>query len=467
MSLDLNEYFKLGLDSTENSVQQSGLINTIRTPTDTVSTHLNRITFKVPKIGLLTADSHIVVQITNTDGATAANASRTTVNFVNGALGSIKRFRLLADNKVVMDLENPSLLKNAELYAKNNPTQLCDLQYHYMGNQFMTDVKDSDGQEFFSERTRMMIGDTAQNRQNCIVNNVGIATDSPCYAIPLRLLGADFLDAASLPVFLMNDRELIIEITFHTDCRQYLCKLDGGLVAGQSNVNLNRCELVSTHILLDDEVIAQERAAIMAKPVNYPLLDAYVIKGSKVGLAQNVASPSTYRLNLQNRELHKLLIVPSPVALDAAQTVMAHQKARGQGDLSLQLKVNGLNYFDRAITNPAQLFQLTNFYNDFNTLKIPYFAFNLDSVKNAQPKNTNPTTQPNSDYHAGFQYLGVDFENGNSGIFGAGTVMKTSMEIEHTCTPIDAISAQACDMFFYVRVSKLLSIGGKSISVSF
>ena len=144
MSLDLNNYFKLGLDSTNDAVNEPGIMNTIRTPTDTASTTLNRITFKVPKIGMLTADSHINVQFLT---SVMSAAGRVTPNFVNGALGCVKRFRILMDNKVLTDLENPGKYTTANLYARKTPTQLADYHYHYLANQFKVDVRAADGLE--------------------------------------------------------------------------------------------------------------------------------------------------------------------------------------------------------------------------------------------------------------------------------------------------------------------------------
>ena len=64
--IDIKSFFKLGLDSTDDAGEEAGLINTIRTPVDTQSRQLNRVTFKVPKIGMLTADSHINLRFTTT-----------------------------------------------------------------------------------------------------------------------------------------------------------------------------------------------------------------------------------------------------------------------------------------------------------------------------------------------------------------------------------------------------------------
>jgi hypothetical protein len=103
MTTNLNEFFNLGLESTNNPVNNAGMINVFRTPVDTSSANLNRVTFKFPKSGLLTGDSMITLQFVTSDGLT----SNLTPNLVNGAVGAIKRTRILVDNKPLVDLQRP------------------------------------------------------------------------------------------------------------------------------------------------------------------------------------------------------------------------------------------------------------------------------------------------------------------------------------------------------------------------
>lgn len=481
MSLDLNNYFKLGLDSTNDAVNEPGIMNTIRTPTDTASTQLNRITFKVPKIGMLTGDSHVNVQFLT---GVAHAQGRCTPNFVNGALGCVKRFRILMDNKVLTDLENPGKYTTPNLYSRKTPTQLADYHYHYLGNQFKTDVREDNGTEEFSRESRYMI--TTNNGSQYIYNyNIIGATQatSDVYGIPLRMLGAKFLETNSLPVFLMNDREIVVEITFHSDCREYAISDTATLAAGDVTLNLPRCELVSTHIMLDDETENRERAASMTKAVQFPLLDTYMIRANHTGLAAAGAAGalnyqnSIYRLHLNNRELHSLLMVPVNTPSNAGfppfngqSRIVANQRSDCLGDISLQIKSNGQNVFDRPITNPAVLFQLLSYYNQGLALKVPYNAWNSTSQSLYSLQSTDARYL---DYRGAWRYMGIDFRNGNSGIFGAGTPQKSALEIDHSASvpnghaAAPTIASTTKDVFFYVNVSKLLSLGGKNISVSF
>ena len=111
---DLNSYFNLGLESTNQPIDNAGMINIFRTPVDTSSENLNRITFKFPKTGLLTGDTMITLQFTLNDGGSAMT-SNLTPNLANGAIGAIKRTRILVDNKALVDLQRPGIAENVKL----------------------------------------------------------------------------------------------------------------------------------------------------------------------------------------------------------------------------------------------------------------------------------------------------------------------------------------------------------------
>jgi hypothetical protein len=477
MSVSLQNYFQLGIDSTNNPVNQS-LQNTIITPVDTKSTHLNRVSFKVPKIGMLTSDSFVQVQFTNVAGV-VANNSQGSVNLVNGALGAVKRFRLIMGNKVLTDLENPSLLATNDLYSQNTQQQLIDYHYFLMGNQFKTRATDI-GVEEFSRDTRLRI-DQTRTHFNMDKNQIGVATDSNVYALPLRHLGAAFLNSSALPVFLMGEREIVIELTFHSDCREYAIDSTGVIAAANTfGVNLDRVQLVSTHIMLNDALEQQERMAMAKKPIQYPLLDQYVVKASTgTTPAVDTALTNTYRINLQNRELHGICRVNKGLSPDGSNRVVANQASISLGDQKILVRSNGLNIFDRPVENDSLLYQLSTYYNHGNTLKIPFGAWSqnkqslyitqtIPAAIGGNAVNT-PLTQ---DYLGRFNYQGLDFENGNSNmVFGSGVVQKQTLEYEITLTPRTAThpkqNATQFEVLFYVSVSKLLTIGASNIQVSF
>lgn len=467
MSLDLNDYFSLGLESTNQPVENAGMINVFRTPVDTSSANLNRITFKFPKTGMLTADSMVTLQPILSNSSLIA--SDLTPNFVNGVIGAIKRTRILVDNKVLVDLERPGLAENVSLYSRNTQVELAEKEYKLLGNQFRSKIN-SDGTEDFD-----ILDTRVHQNQNTLANSISKniilqEANSKVYAIPLRHLGADFLEAASLPVFLLGQREMILEIEFFSDCQEYVVQPSGaGYNAVDVKINLANCELVTTHVMLPPAVEEREINAMRSNPVAYPLLDKYVIKGviSPDSVALNNQRNETYRINFQNREVHNLMMCAvnnTPVN----KRIVGNQTSRGLGDESLQMKINGLNLFDRPIVSQPLIYQLTTYSEDGRTLKVPLNGFNVTNKSlNAYSQNTGLLYL---DYRGEMHYLKVDFSNGNSGVFGSGTTMKTAAEIDYKVTPrtnANPNQRQKMDMFFYVTISKLLSLGANQVNISY
>ena len=467
MSLDLNDYFSLGLESTNQPIENAGMINVFRTPVDTSSSNLNRITFKFPKTGLLTADSMITLQpiVSNS----AETSSDLTPNFINGVIGAIKRTRLLIDNKVLIDLERPGLAENVKLYSRNTQVELSEKEYKLMGNQFRTQIN-SDGSEGFDINDTRVFDNQANANRSISKNIILQEASSKVYGIPLKHLGCDFLEAAALPVFLLGHREMILELEFFSDCREYVAQPSGaGFNAVDVKINLPNCELVSTHVMLPPDVEANEINAMAKQPVSYPLLDKYVIKGVIDTSSTNLGSEKseTYRINFQNREVHNLMMCS--VDNSPNDTLLCgNQKSIGMGDESLQMKINGLNLFDRPITSQPLIYQLTTYSEDGRTLKVPLNAWNVSA--NSLVKYKQNTNVLYLDYRGNFHYLKVDFSNGNQGVFGSGTVMKTAAEIDYKITPRTITNPNQKvknDVFFYVTISKLLSIGANQVNISY
>ncbi len=221
--------------------------------------------------------------------------------------------------------------------------------------------------------------------------------------------------------------------------------------------------------MLPPAVEEREINAMRSNPVAYPLLDKYVIKGviSPDSVALNNQRNETYRINFQNREVHNLMLCAvnnTPVN----KRIVGNQTSRGLGDESLQMKINGLNLFDRPIVSQPLIYQLTTYSEDGRTLKVPLNAYNVTAKSlNAYSQNTDALYL---DYRGEMHYLKVDFSNGNSGVFGSGTTMKTAAEIDYKVTPrtdTNPNQRQKMDMFFYVTISKLLTLGANQVNISY
>lgn len=469
MSYNLNDFFQLGMDS-EATPQNSLVMNTIRTPLDVQSGRdgLSKVTFKVPKVGLLTGDSMVTLQFIQKNSM----SSNVTPNFVTGALGCVERCRILLDNKVLTDLERPSLLEVPKIYSRNTQNEVAQFNYKFLGNQFQSTVEDSSGEEdFHPERTRYMTDEAKNNDvQNVERLRVSSAANSRVYGLHLKHLGAQFLENESLPVFLLGNREMVIELFFYKDCREYLVPTQGTLAEADFEVNYPLVELVTTHIQLPDEVQANEIAALGSQPLQYPLLDNYLVKGTITTPALATKLDKTFRINAQNREVHKVLICQSEIKANVKNNsrVVANQKAVATGDIELQIKSNGLNLFERPITNQSLLYQQTTYAHNGLALKLPYFSFNVNARQGQIPQCDHTLFE---DYRGTQHYLAVDFQNGNGGVFGGGSVQKQAMEVEYATTPQVAANptqnARQFDTNIYLTVSKMLTIGARNIDISF
>lgn len=469
MSYNLNDFFQLGMDS-EATPQNSLVMNTIRTPLDVQSGRdgLSKVVFKIPKVGLLTGDSMVTLQFIQKNGT----SSNVTPNFVTGALGCIERARILVDNKVLTDLERPSLLEVPKIYSKNTQNEVAQFNYKFLANQFQSTCDETSGEEDFHPENTRYFTDEAKNTdtQNVVRYRVSSAANSRVYGLHLKHLGAQFLENESLPVFLLGSRELVLELFFYKDCREYLVPTQGTLAADDYEVNYPLVELVSTHIQLPDEVQANEIAALQSQPLQYPLLDNYLVKGTITTGAVANKTEKTFRINAQNREVHKVLICQSEINqnIKSNSRVVANQKAIASGDIELQIKSNGLNLFERPLTNQSLLYQMTTYAHNGLALKLPYFAFNMNARQGQIPQSDHTCYL---DYRGTQHYLAIDFQNGNGGVFGGGSIQKQAMEVEYATTPqVTANPVQNARQFdtnIYLTVSKMLTIGARSVDISF
>jgi hypothetical protein len=78
---------------------------------------------------------------------------------------------------------------------------------------------------------------------------------------------------------MLKHRDVHITLDFHNDAREYGVKI-GGIGADDLKVNLDKCELVTTHIILSEEVENAEIENLKLETFNFPMLENYAIKGT-------------------------------------------------------------------------------------------------------------------------------------------------------------------------------------------
>jgi hypothetical protein len=471
---DLNRYFSLGLSNEDDPIDDI-VMNTIRTPPNTKSSSFNRVIFEIPKVGLLTKDSGIMVQprVSATSTNTSSNIA---LNIVNGVLGCVKRCTLNIDGKELTNIENPSLLETNRLYSRNSPARMFDYQNVVLGSAFSVVNLSEDFKTSTHEGVEIL--DSAQSTVRLNANNDFVCRNSlsgPAsanannkYMIPLHMLGLSFLRHQALPVHLMKDRDMVLEIEFDSDCRNWAFNGTGTpLVAGDCDINLDACELITTHIQQNEELEQMLFEELKESSRVYDLMETYLIKQSMVNNAVGTKTNTLVRLNLQNRELQKILQCQVPVSADGANPV-ANQVSESLGDIELNHRSNGVFIFDRRVTNNAQQFYLNSGYNEERGLKVSNNAWSQTALQaNGQLVSSNKDF---TSYCGRFNYLGINYRNGNDGVFGAGVVQTTPLEIHYDSTARKTVNPDQVgekDLFYYVSVSKRLVISQNAVQMTF
>jgi hypothetical protein len=472
MSLELDRFFNLQVDEVEDAPLQQSLLTTIRTPIEASNPNANSVFIKIPKIGLLTSDSMVTFRLK----AEQALTGNCRVNLLNGILGAIKRFTLRVDNKILTDIEKPSQFVTQALYSQNSVSKISCLHHYLFGCNTRLTVDRLDG----IERPDVRCGMVLQYDQFGIVTMVAQefsvsenVDDNYRFGVPLSFLGATFLANNNLPMFMMKDREVILELQFERDAREYIVGTSDTDVA-YCVVDLPTVELVSTHILQDEELERAMMAQIKKTPFKYPMLDTYLVKNIIQPGTVGVESTETYRINLQGRELHSMMLafrdtVLQTYTLDSDFKIWtANQGSDALGDENWLLKMNGRNVFERPVTSQALVYFLTQLYNKGSSPQVSKHQYSCDNntVLNAGIN----TDEFNQDLRGRCHWVGFDFENGNNTVFGGGIQQVAPLEIQYSTTPrTGTFPSQETthEMLAYMSVSKLLTIGAGQVGISF
>ena len=468
---DLQKFFSLGLTNEDDPIVDDVVINTIRTPPNTKSQSFNRVIFEIPKVGLLTKDSGIMIQPRQAAGSTNTS-SNIALNIVNGVLGCVKRCSLNIDGKELTNIENPSILESNRLYSRNTPARMFDYQNVVLGSAFSIVNLSEDFKTASNEGVEILDSEQGTVRHTkgdtFVTKNILSKTSSNKYMVPLHMLGMSFLRHQALPVHLMKDRDLVLEIEFDSDCKNWAFNGTGtALVAGDCDINLDSCELITTHIQQNEELEQMLFEELKESSRVYDLMETYLIKQSMVNNAIGTATNTLVRLNLQNRELQKILQCQVPTGGDGSNPT-ANQVSESLGDISLNHRSNGTFIFDRRVSNNAQQFYLNSGYNEDRGLKVSNNAWSQTKLQ-ADGQLVSAEKDFTS-YCGRFNYIGVNYRNGNDGVFGAGVVQTTPLEIHYDSTARKAANPNQVgekDLFYYVSVSKRLVISQNAVQMTF
>lgn len=485
MALDLTQYFRLGLDS-ENIPITDELYTTIRTAPDSKTTNIGggRVIFKLPTNGLITKESVITFQPVKVPGY----LDRVVLNPINGILGCIKRCVFKLNGKVLQDLELPSYNQTAKFYATHSPQQVVDYHQFLYGCAFQPVIGDAEGNGV----EEMQYGYSVSQKANKAGQDLGkfvvgaLATNSRKYSIPLTALGVSFLMQQNIPAFMFKKGTMTIELEFHEDCREYC--IGGGTVLTNNalesdsvRINLDSCELITTHILLSEQNEKSQMQTLMETKagMQFPFIDEYLVRGVFQKGALGIPQDNQYRLNTQERQLHKILMAwksvdPASNNPEGGRAVYAaNQSSNSPGDIvSLQVKMNGANVFQIPISSPVMLYYLNSLWNNGSAFKVSPLQYRYDTyIANMGDGIENTASSYERAMMGRMCYLGLDFQNGttdkmgNPVPYGSGVVQKTALDVDMTWRAVapddESLPEQvgpADELLTYLQVAKLLTI---------
>jgi hypothetical protein len=488
MSIDLNKFFRLGLDTTDKPIDQS-LIVQLRTSPDNVNKLQKKVTFKIPKNGILTKDTMLKINLVNLLATTSLANNR--LNVLNGILGSINRVELKADNKIITSRELPSYTNTNLIYSQYTNIEILNYWKHIIGcGLALTETKNTEDEgspETLKLDNRIMSLNLSNvdptltafiNPNDDNINGVTSGSKTRSWGIPLWLLSPFFM-SNQLPLFLMRaTRDVVLEVYFN-DSKEFLLADETN---GQSflQVDLDNIELCSTHILQDPDLEALEIEQSMTKPKIYNYNDEYLIKYKIPSGTTDINE--TLRLNLNTRRLNRFLMCFKPIRnvdsndTKATNQVFAEQLSTAFGDQTLQVKMNGLELFQQPINNDPTLFHLTTLYNNNLPLQFTRAQTSFNTHMATRP-TFDVEEQPNrsSNQMLGtLNYLGVSVTNGNPEPLFSSSVQTTPLEIQYTSSRNTQVNtgAHPCNtlghfMLIYPQVFKELSITPKVVNVTY
>lgn len=491
-SVDVQQYFRLGLDTTDQPISGTGVVNIVRKAPDTISTQHSQVIFRFDNEGLLTKDSGITLRPKLPATATASNVC---LNVVNGILGSVKRASLRIDGQTLTDLVEPSLLENQRLYSRNSTSRLLEFHQALIGNQFAVDIEkdavvegdlttpDPDaGKESFRSLLPLHFNEDADAAR---VERAKIVTGkNKTYFIPLSALGMNFLRYSSLPMYLLQDRQVELVLEFETDCRKWAFDLNEGIAADDASIELASCELTQVRIQLDEDIVGEQREMMRSEGgVDYELMESYCVKHVITTGALDVAKQfSTIRVNAQNREVQKMLVAFTGTTAEFTQQYgglgknpMAQQISNSLGDVEYNWRINGAFLYDKDIADSATQYYLNAEYNGSFGMKISNVGWIADKLSEDQLALAADDIATGF-YNGRFYYVGQSLRNGNAGVQGGGTGIRVPIEFLLKATARSTAAPgefninqdeQEIVLNIYVTNTKLLKILPGSVMMSF
>ena len=391
--------------------------------------------FRLHNTGFMDSTSMLTFKLVKAPGATAGDRLRP--NLWNGVLGGIDSAIMTCGDFIISETQECGEIGTLR-HLNKAQTVRNDLYGHYLGTQlklFIDETAGTSDNKEGADRSKGQIRvnpssgiDFGQqnNGTNAVVHSKSIVTTKAnCdkYGIPLYML-FPALENRQLPLFLMKDYPIILEINFK-DPSKYINNMANHptYAAGDADVEIHECKLVVDYVLPPASVLASYEAQTAKEGgyrFEYPRF-SLVKKALPAMSGSRVPQEVEHRLGQENKEVHAVYQMKQFTAAkssNVADKILLSQRIDGADTEEFQVEVNGqdiyrdfvfncasqYNELEQALDEPLKV-PRTMYYNDCNSA--------LSHLSCLQSGLTSV-----------YKPLACDMRSGNGALNGGGTLVQ-------------------------------------------
>ena len=447
-----------------------------------------RYVFRLEPSGFL--DENTLLQFKLNRSANATN-DELRVNSATGALGAIKRVIFRVGDFIINDTDGVEQLMPLLKMMKKRRVDVNSYEAYYYGNQFHSKtIETADSTYGQIEPDDALNG---YNYTSGTANSLKITTTPTSnfkYGIQLGVLIPalkDVLEGQGFPLYLCSEYKVYIEIEFNqpsvylnADTATTRRAIDADLDPPSEVQILADYLIYPTSVLENARKMTQKEGGLVLDFLNWVKVEQQltVNAGSVVlvddnatylenGVEQDLTTKKDFRIGMENKELHTLLMVKQKTTTDseAKGKVFLGSRMEGLTSESIQIKVNGVDVFQEPVNNTSSQFDQVFMSLGYHDLQVerPCFFNDPNSIVSGY-------TSFDSGLQGIYKPLMYDARVYDQGILGSGTqIGRYPLLVRYEATPASKIitygesdsGVQSCsqedgdyDVNFYCALSR-------------
>ena len=416
-----------------------------------------RHTFRLDESGFLDKNTLLLFKAQRNAGTAVR------FNCWNGCLGAIKRVILRCGDFTLQDLDKAGLWSSLNHLYKASPDNQNKFFSHYLHNQLFYKVVDefsvgSDSAKFGEGiKTGSIIPDydesgcdwgAATDGTGAAINAMEITgnlSQDFKNAIPLGMLLPALMNT-SLPLFLFQNYRINLIVEFEDDASQFAndtgrkdYSAGESMDAPTNAVRFSEVELLQDILIYPSSVQEKYQERTLADGgYNLDFVNVNTILKQVPSTTADTTQSVEHRLNVTGEEVHYIQNIRQFASASAAtgeNKVLLGQRADGVSVESFNYVVNGIETYPNPYSNPLSLYNQMS-YVIKRDLQVPKPLY-----VNDPSTQYSLLTSPQSGLQGKYKPTGLDLQNGNKGVQGAGTMIGNyPIIVRYTRKPHDAIS---------------------------